>query len=90
MGDWSGRRLLAHDRRGHGRSDQTWHGNNMDQYVADLTELFEHLNIRNAVLVGNSTGEGAEVARYVATCCVGRVSKAVLVSGVSPNGFSSS
>jgi non-heme chloroperoxidase len=79
----NGYRVIAHDRRGHGRSDQTWHGNNMDQYVADLSELLEHLNVRNAVLVGHSAG-GAEVARYVATCSVGRVSKAVLIGAVLP------
>nr|WP_240734061.1 alpha/beta hydrolase [Dyella soli] len=78
-----GYRVIAHDRRGHGRSDQTWHGNNMDQYVADLAELLDHLDVRNAVLVGHSTG-GGEVARYVANQGAPRVGKAVLVSAVPP------
>jgi non-heme chloroperoxidase len=79
----NGYRVIAHDRRGHGRSDQTWHGNNMERYVADLTELLDHLEVRGAVLVGHSTG-GGEVARYVATSGAGRTSKAVLVSAVPP------
>jgi non-heme chloroperoxidase len=78
-----GYRVIAHDRRGHGRSDQTWQGNNMDQYVADLAELLDHLDVRDAVLVGHSTG-GGEVARYVANQGAGRVAKAVLVSAVPP------
>ncbi|MBE9606229.1 alpha/beta hydrolase [Acetobacteraceae bacterium H6797] len=78
-----GFRVIAHDRRGHGRSDQTWDGNTMDQYVADYAELLDHLDVRNAVLVGHSTG-GGEVARYIGSCGAGRVAKAVLVSAVPP------
>jgi non-heme chloroperoxidase len=78
-----GYRVIAHDRRGHGRSDQTWQGNNMDQYVADLAELLDHLDVRDAVLIGHSTG-GGEVARYVANQGAARVAKAVLVSAVPP------
>ena len=79
----NGYRVIAHDRRGHGRSDQPWLGNHMDQYVADLAELLDHLNVRDAVVVGHSTG-GAEVARYAATRGKGRVAKVVLVSAVPP------
>ena len=78
-----GYRVIAHDRRGHGRSDQTWLGNHMDQYVADLAELLEHLNVRDAVMVGHSTG-GAEAARYTATLGKGRVAKLVMVGAVPP------
>lgn len=78
-----GYRVIAHDRRGHGRSDQTWEGNTMDQYVADLAELLDHLDVRGAVLVGHSTG-GGEVARYIGTRGAARVAKAVLVSAVPP------
>lgn len=78
-----GFRVIAHDRRGHGRSDQTWQGNNMDQYVADLAELLDHLDVRNAVMVGHSTG-GGEAARYVATRGAARAAKLVLVSAVPP------
>jgi non-heme chloroperoxidase len=78
-----GFRVIAHDRRGHGRSDQTWQGNNMDQYVADLAELLDHLDVRNAALVGHSTG-GGEAARYVATRGATRAAKLVLVSAVPP------
>ncbi|QSY97985.1 alpha/beta hydrolase (plasmid) [Rhizobium bangladeshense] len=78
-----GFRVIAHDRRSHGRSDQTWHGNNMEQYVSDYSELLEHLDVRDAVLVGHSTG-GGEVARYIGTRGTARVRKAVLVSAVPP------
>ncbi len=57
-----GYRVIAHDRRGHGRSTQTWDGNNMDQYADDLAELIEKLNLKSAILVGHSTG-GGEVTR---------------------------
>src|SRR3569832_2037192 len=61
-----GYRVIAHDRRGHGRSDQPGTGNDMDHWVADLAALTEHLNLRDAVHIGHSTG-GGEVARYVAS-----------------------
>ena len=57
-----GYRVIAHDRRGHGRSGQTWHGNNMDQYADDLAELMNHLDLKEATMVGHSTG-GGEVVR---------------------------
>jgi non-heme chloroperoxidase len=78
-----GYRVIAHDRRSHGRSDQTWDGNNMDQYADDLAELFDKLDLRGAVLVGHSTG-GGEVAHYLARHGTRRVSKAVLLSAVPP------
>src|SRR6266567_1977453 len=59
-----GYRVIAHDRRGHGRSGQSWNGNNMDQYADDLAELLEHLDIKMTTLVGHSTG-GGEVVRYI-------------------------
>ena len=78
-----GFRVIAHDRRGHGRSTQTDTGNDMDTYAADVAALAEHLDVRNAVHIGHSTG-GGEVARYVARHGKGRVAKAVLVSAVPP------
>ncbi|MDP9709313.1 UNVERIFIED_ORG: non-heme chloroperoxidase [Pseudomonas fluorescens] len=78
-----GFRVIAHDRRGHGRSSQTAKGNEMDTYAADVAELMAHLNIRNAVHIGHSTG-GGEVARYVARHGRGRVAKAVLIGAVPP------
>ncbi|CAI8785623.1 Non-heme haloperoxidase [Pseudomonas sp. IT-P2] len=78
-----GFRVIAHDRRGHGRSSQTASGNEMDTYAADVAELMAHLNIRNAVHIGHSTG-GGEVARYVARHGRGRVAKAVLIGAVPP------
>jgi len=78
-----GYRVIAHDRRGHGRSSQTATGNDMDTYAADVAELAAHLNLRDAIHVGHSTG-GGEVARYVAKHGRGRVAKAVLVSAVPP------
>ena len=78
-----GYRVIAHDRRGHGRSTQTDTGNDMDTYVADLTELTDALDLSNAIHVGHSTG-GGEVARYVARAKPGRVAKAVLISAVTP------
>ncbi|MGQ3299288.1 alpha/beta fold hydrolase [Reyranella sp.] len=78
-----GYRVIAHDRRGHGRSTQTDTGNEMDTYAADVIELADHLDLRNAVHIGHSTG-GGEVARYVARAKSGRVGKAVLVSAVPP------
>jgi non-heme chloroperoxidase len=78
-----GYRVIAHDRRGHGRSTQTDTGNDMDTYAADVVEFTDHLNLRNAVHIGHSTG-GGEVARYVARAKPGRVAKAVLVSAIPP------
>jgi len=78
-----GYRVIAHDRRSHGRSAQTWDGNNMDRYADDLAELIEKLDLRNAVMVGHSTG-GGEVARYIGRHGTGRVAKAVLVGAVPP------
>lgn len=78
-----GFRVIAHDRRGHGRSTQTDTGNEMDTYAADVAALTDHLDLRGAVHVGHSTG-GGEVARYVARARPGRVSKAVLIGAVPP------
>ncbi len=80
-----GFRVVAHDRRGHGRSTQGSDGHDMDHYAADASAVVEHLNLRNAVHIGHSTG-GGEVARYVAKHGQpqGRVAKAVLVSAVPP------
>ncbi|MGO4123081.1 alpha/beta fold hydrolase [Inquilinus sp. YAF38] len=78
-----GYRVVAHDRRGHGRSSQTATGNDMDTYAADVAELAAALDLRDAVHIGHSTG-GGEVARYVARYGRGRVAKAVLVSAVPP------
>jgi non-heme chloroperoxidase len=78
-----GFRVIAHDRRGHGRSTQTDTGNEMDTYAADVIELADHLDLKNAVHIGHSTG-GGEVARYVARATPGRVARAVLVSAVPP------
>jgi len=78
-----GYRVIAHDRRGHGRSTQTATGNDMDTYAADVAELTTRLDLRNAVHIGHSTG-GGEVARYVARHGKGRVAKAVLISSVCP------
>lgn len=78
-----GYRVVAHDRRGHGRSGQAWQGNNMDQYADDLAELLNHLNVRDATMVGHSTG-GGEVVRYIARHGQKRVSKVVLIAAVPP------
>jgi non-heme chloroperoxidase len=78
-----GYRVIAHDRRGHGRSDQTDAGNEMDTYAADVAELVAALDLRNAIHIGHSTG-GGEVARYVARSQAGRVEKAVLIDAVPP------
>ena len=78
-----GYRVIAHDRRGHGRSSQTATGNEMDTYAADMAQLAAHLDLRDAIHVGHSTG-GGEVARYVARHGAGRVSKAVLIGAVPP------
>jgi non-heme chloroperoxidase len=78
-----GYRVIAHDRRGHGRSNQVDHGHDMSTYAADAAALVEHLDLKDAVHIGHSTG-GGEVARYVARHGKGRVAKAVLVSAVPP------
>lgn len=78
-----GYRVIAHDRRGHGRSGQTWQGNNMDQYADDLAELLDHLDVKQATMVGHSTG-GGEVVRYIARHGQKRVAKVVLISAVPP------
>jgi non-heme chloroperoxidase len=79
----NGFRCLAHDRRGHGRSMQTWHGNDMDTYANDLAQLLALLDLRKVILIGFSTG-GGEVARYIGNHGTERVAKAVLVSSVPP------
>ncbi len=78
-----GYRVIAHDRRGHGRSGQTWQGNNMDQYADDLAELLQHLDVKNATMVGHSTG-GGEVVRYIARHGQKRVAAVVLIAAVPP------
>ncbi|WP_158824365.1 alpha/beta fold hydrolase [Granulicella sp. S156] len=78
-----GYRVIAHDRRGNGRSSQPWDGNEMDTYADDLAELFEALDLKDAVMVGHSTG-GGEVARYLGRHGTKRVSKAVLIGAVPP------
>jgi non-heme chloroperoxidase len=90
--DWDGQmlhfgnlgyRVIAHDRRGHGRSDQTWGGNDMNTYADDLAELFEKLDLKDAIMVGHSTG-GGEVARYLGKHGTKRVAKAALISAITP------
>jgi non-heme chloroperoxidase len=90
--DWDGQmllfgqhgyRVIAHDRRGHGRSTQTWDGNDMDTYADDLAALTEKLDLKDAIHVGHSTG-GGEVARYIGRHGSKRVAMAVLISSVPP------
>lgn len=90
--DWDGQmlffgqqgyRVIAHDRRGHGRSTQTWDGNDMNTYADDLAALTEKLDLKNAIHVGHSTG-GGEVARYIERHGSERVAMAVLISAVPP------
>jgi non-heme chloroperoxidase len=90
--DWDGQmmffvnrgfRVIAHDRRGHGRSSQTGDGHDMDHYADDLAAVTAHLDLKNAVHVGHSTG-GGEVARYIGRHGTSRVAKAVLISAVPP------
>lgn len=78
-----GYRSIAHDRRGHGRSSQPWHGNDLDTYADDLAALVEHLGITDAIHVGHFTG-GGEVARYIARHGTNRVAKAILISSIPP------
>src|SRR5467141_3465916 len=82
LGD-RGYRCIAHDRRGHGRSNQPWNGNDMDTYADDLAELTEILDLKDAIHVGHSTG-GGEVARYIGRHGAKRVAKAVLIGAVPP------
>lgn len=79
----AGFRAVAHDRRSHGRSSQTWDGNHMDQYADDLAELIEHLDLHDVILVGHSTG-GGEITRYMGRHGTDRVAKAVLLGAVPP------
>jgi non-heme chloroperoxidase len=90
--DWDGQmlffgqrgyRVIAHDRRGHGRSSQTWEGNEMNTYADDLAALFEALDLKDVIMVGHSTG-GGEVTRYLGRHGSKRVTKAVLISSVPP------
>lgn len=78
-----GYRVVAHDRRGHGRSEQTWRGNDMNTYADDLAALIQRLELREIVLVGHSTG-GGEVARYIGRHGTSRLSKVVLLNAVPP------
>ncbi len=78
-----GYRVIAHDRRGHGRSSQTPYGNDMDTYAADVAALVSHLDLRDAIHIGHSTG-GGEAARYVARYGKGKVAKVILIGAVPP------
>ena len=78
-----GYRCIAHDRRGHGRSDQPWHGNDLDTYADDLATLVETLDLKDAIHVGHSTG-GGEVARYIGRHGTKRVAKAALIGAIPP------
>jgi non-heme chloroperoxidase len=78
-----GYRCIAHDRRGHGRSEQTWHGNDLDTYADDLADLVEALDLKDAIHVGHSTG-GGQVTRYIGRHGTERVAKAVLISAIPP------
>jgi non-heme chloroperoxidase len=78
-----GYRVIAHDRRSHGRSSQTWEGNHMDQYADDVAELIGKLDLRGLTMIGHSTG-GGEVAHYLGRHGTGRVAKAVLLGAVPP------
>lgn len=78
-----GYRVIAHDRRGHGRSGQSWSGNNLDTYADDLAELIESLDLKEVTLVGHSTG-GGEVTRYIGRHGTGRVAKLVLIGAIPP------
>src|ERR1700674_2851829 len=78
-----GYRVIAHDRRGHGRSSQPWHGNDMDTYADDLAELGQKLDLKDAIHVGHSTG-GGEGARYIGRHGTKRAATAVLIGAISP------
>jgi non-heme chloroperoxidase len=79
----NGFRAIAHDRRGHGRSSQPWNGNDLDTYADDLADLFEALDLNDAILVGHSTG-GGEVTRYIGRHGTSRVAKALLLGAIPP------
>lgn len=79
----NGYRCIAHDRRGHGRSSQPWNGNEMDTYAADLSQLIETLDLKDAVLIGFSAG-GGEITRYIGRFGTKRIAKAALISAVPP------
>ncbi|WNI19435.1 alpha/beta fold hydrolase [Actinacidiphila sp. ITFR-21] len=79
----NGFRAVVHDRRGHGRSSQTWDGNDMDTYADDLSALIEQLDLRDIILVGHSTG-GGEVTRYIGRHGTARVAKVVLLGAIPP------
>ncbi|MGA1984088.1 MAG: alpha/beta hydrolase [Acidobacteriaceae bacterium] len=78
-----GFRCIAHDRRGHGRSSQPWNGNDLDTYADDLAQLVHHLNLKDVIHVGHSTG-GGEVARYIGRHGTKRVARAVLIGAIPP------
>src|SRR3546814_18533221 len=78
-----GFRTIAHDRRSHGRSDQVWDNNNMDQYADDLAELIEQMDLKDVILVGHSTG-GGEVTRYIGRHGTSRVAQAAPIDAVPP------
>ena len=78
-----GYRCIAHDRRGHGRSEQTWGGNDLDTYADDLADLVAALDLKDVIHIGHSTG-GGEVTRYIGRHGTGRVAKAVLISAIPP------
>ena len=78
-----GYRCIAHDRRGHGRSDQPWNGNDMNTYADDLAELFESLDLKGVTFIGHSTG-GGEVARYIGRHSTSRIARTVLMGSVTP------
>ncbi len=79
----NGYRCIAHDRRGHGRSSQPWNGNDMNTYADDMAELMDTLDLKDAILIGHSTG-GGEVARYIGRHGTSRVAKVVLMGSVTP------
>src|ERR1700760_4386006 len=78
-----GFRCIAHDRRGHGRSSQPWDGNDLDHYADDVSSLLEVLDVKDAIMVGHSTG-GGEVTRYIGRHGTRRVAKVILVSAIPP------
>ncbi|KAJ8108464.1 hypothetical protein ONZ43_g6416 [Nemania bipapillata] len=78
-----GYRAVAHDRRGHGRFSQTWEGNDIDTWAGDLLQLLEHLDLKDVMLVGHSTG-GGEIVRFSDRHGTGRVKKALIISGTPP------
>ena len=79
----NGYRVIAHDRRGHGKSEQSWNGNDMETYASDLGQLIDYLDLKDAILVGHSTG-GGEVARYIGKNGTKRVAGAILIGAVTP------